>query len=127
MITPQRWSLVGSVVTPAYPSRKGKSLEVVRPFGILSSAIWSAMFKKSTLPKVEINSPKGTITLVNATLVNIGRYLAPVTTPKGSHTSSQESEDTYELEEYSFTFQSIVVENLAGSTSTTDDVTGNRK
>lgn len=56
------------------------------------------------------------ITLTNATISNIQGF-------KGGRSVSVEGKDTYELEEVSFNFQTIKVENIAGSTSTSDDWT----
>jgi len=56
-----------------------------------------------------------TITLTNAIITNIKPYK-----PNPQNSGSQ-VHNTDELEEVSFTFQKILVENVAGSTSTTDD------
>ena len=76
-ISPTKWSLAGSVTTPAYLLRTSNSLKVVRPFGPLTSQIRFAMRAKSILPLVEINTPDGKVTLVNAKIVNIKLYVPP--------------------------------------------------
>ena len=61
------------------------------------------------------------ITLTNATISQLGRAFRP-------HLSGENSEhDTDLLEQYSFTFAAIKVENVAGSTSTSDDWAANNK
>lgn len=82
------------------------------------------MVAESILPKVEINTPNGKVTLVNAKIVGIARYVPPPKS-KGSHV---EGVDTNELEEFSFTFQKITVENLAGTSASGGwNVTGKHK
>jgi hypothetical protein len=114
ILTPQRWSLRGSVVTPAHLLHKGNSLQIVRPSGILSSSIWSAMLRRSILPNVEINTPKDKITLVNARIVSIKPAWH-------SQTPSHHSETSYEQTEVCFTFDKILIQNLLASTNPTDD------
>ena len=118
MITPQRWSLLGSVVAPAHTLRKSKSLQFVHPIGILSSAIWSAMLKKLILPKVVISSSSSKITLVNGKIVGVRNYHGPTKPNRLLQVSC-------ELEEISFVFESVVVENIEASTSAADELTTN--
>jgi hypothetical protein len=118
IVTPQRrWSLRGSVVTPAHRLLTGNSLQIVRPSGILSSSILSAMLRRSILPNVEINTPKDKITLVNARIVSIKPTWQSQTISHHSEPSSYESENVC------FTFNKILIENLFASTSPTDDWT----
>jgi type VI secretion system Hcp family effector len=63
-----------------------------------------------------VTLPSFTITLTNAT-VTLNR-INPQT-----HTENHVENNTYELTEFKFTFQKIVVENVAGSTSASDDWT----
>jgi hypothetical protein len=125
IIAPAKWSLVGSVTTPAHLLRTGNSLKIVHRFGALSSGIMSAMLAKSIVPKVEINTPNGTVALVNANIVGIAPYFPPAK-PKGSHV---EGADTNELEEIQITFQTITYGNLNTGTSVTGgwNVTGKHK
>jgi hypothetical protein len=83
------------------------------------------MLKKSVLPEVEIHTPNGKLTLVTANVVSIARYIPPfkLTRPPGE--PAHETLTTSELEIFSFVFQSIKVENIAGTTSTNDDITSN--
>jgi hypothetical protein len=60
--------------------------------------------------------PSCTITLTNA-VVKLNR-----TNPQ-THTENHIENNTYELTEFKFTFQKIMVENIAGSTSAGDDWT----
>jgi hypothetical protein len=126
IIAPAKWSLVGSVTTPAHLLRTSNSLQIVHRFGVVSSGIRSAMLAKSILPIVEINTPNAKVILVNATIVNIAHYVPPAKS-KGSHV---EGGDTNELEEFQITFQKITVENLGAGTSAADNwtnVTGKPK
>jgi len=52
------------------------------------------MLAKSILPKVEINTPNGKLTLVNAKIANVAHYVPPAKS-KGSH---GEGVDTYQQE-----------------------------
>jgi type VI protein secretion system component Hcp len=74
------------------------------------------MNAKSILPKVEINTGNGKVTLVNATIVNIVPHVVPVT-PKGSHA---EGLDTHEQEQVSFTFQKIEYTGTSGGLASAD-------
>src|SRR5580700_977573 len=60
------------------------------------------------------------ITLTNALIAKTRRYTPKLATEHAEH-------DTELLEDFSFTFQKIAVENLIASTSTTDDVTQNNQ
>jgi type VI secretion system Hcp family effector len=60
------------------------------------------------------------ITLTNALISKVHRYAPRLSVEQAEH-------DTDLLEEYSFTFGKILVENLAASTSTTDDVLANNQ
>ena len=109
-IDPLGWSLAGSAMIGQFEQslswltfrmnlrRTGGSLKFIRRFGPLSSSIRSAMLKKTNLPKVEINTANGTVTLENAQIVSIAPH------SKGGH---PEGRDTYEQEEVSFSFQKI--------------------
>jgi len=110
-----RWSLVGSVMIGPFEQsiswltfqmnlpqlrRTGGSLTVIHGFGPLSSQIRSAMLKNTILPKVQIHTPNGMVTLGNAKIVSIVPHF------KGGHS---EGTDTHELTEFSFSFQKIDV------------------
>ena len=123
IIAPAKWSLVGSVTTPAHLLRTSNSLQIVHRFGVLSSGIRSAMLAKSILPEVEINTPNGKLTLVNAKIVNIAHYFPPAKS-KGSDV---EGVDANEQEELHFVFQRITIGNLNAGTSVTGGWTGKHK
>jgi type VI secretion system Hcp family effector len=92
-------------------------LTLIHRFGPVSSQIRSAMLKKTTLPKVEIETPYCTVTLVNAQIAKIASYHPPAT---GSHS---ESRDTFEQEEIQFSFQKIEFTWTGGGTTAQDDWT----
>ncbi len=60
------------------------------------------------------------ITLTDAIIVKVRRYTPTITTDRAEH-------DTDELEEISFAYRMINVENVAASTSVSDDVNANNQ
>ena len=77
---------------------------------LLSSRIRFAMMVNSILPVVEIHSPSGTVTFVNAKRVNVG--------PPVSHTprlGDGEVDDNQELELVAFTYQKIEMGSVSNS------------
>jgi type VI secretion system Hcp family effector len=60
------------------------------------------------------------ITLTNALISKVRRYTPRLATDHSEH-------DSDVLEDYSFTYGKILIENLAASTSTTDDITANNQ
>jgi len=84
-ITPTKSFLVGSVVFGPFGQplsqmnlpqvRTGGSLKLVHSLWPVSPQIRSAMLNKTILPTVEINTPTGMVTLVNAKIVNIKPYV----------------------------------------------------
>jgi type VI protein secretion system component Hcp len=118
IISSRGWSLAGSVTTPAHLLKTGNTLQLIRPFGSVTSLMWAAMSKKSILPNVVLNTPSGKITLVNAKVVRIGPHFPRFQSSQGAHAKSQ---DSSQLEEISFTFEKIVIENLFGSMSASND------
>jgi type VI secretion system secreted protein Hcp len=94
-----------------------------------SPQLLQALYTAEVLKKViieHVNRPKDgskeqvteRITLVNAVCVNIKRYTSVNAKEKVEH-------DVDNLDDVSFAFQSITVENLLGSTSVTDDWNNN--
>jgi hypothetical protein len=78
------------------------------------------------LPALKITDPIGkSATMSNVTFIDIKpiqtQATGPTLQPESGHS---EQHDTNSLEEVSFTFQSISVENLATSTSSSDNVIG---
>ena len=135
-ISPTKWSLAGSVTTPAHLLRTSNSLTVVRPFGTLTSQIRFAMSAKSILPVVEINTENGKVTLVNAKIVSIQPYIPPAKPessmpPSGfvagiyaendNTTSVPKGRNRYEQEEIKFAFQQIEFSGSSGITGASDD------
>jgi type VI protein secretion system component Hcp len=66
-----RWCLAGSVTTSAQLMPSSHSLTLIRGFDSLSPVIRSAMNAGSIIPVVEINTPTGTVTLLNAKIESI--------------------------------------------------------
>jgi type VI protein secretion system component Hcp len=98
----------------------GRSLKLVHRRGPASSLLVSAMVNKSILPKVEINTPTGVVTLTNAQILKSG-----ISLPKhGTGRPGGERNDTNELEEFDLTFQKIIYTNISkGGKSSKDDWT----
>ena len=109
-ISPSRACLSGSITTPAHVLSAGHSLTLVRPLDALSPQIRSAMRSQSVLPAVQINTVDGTVTLVNAKIVNVG---PPFPRPK--------SGDTHEIEQVELTFQKITITRRHGNKNSSDD------
>jgi type VI protein secretion system component Hcp len=132
-ITPAKASLLGSVMIG--PSElplsqmtlpqllASHSLKLVHRRGPASSQIMSAMLKKTILPKVEINTPNGMVTLTNAHVVKGMPSLPKQGTGRQLGSSSAELNDTNELEEFDLTFSKITYTNGLKSKSGQDDWT----
>jgi hypothetical protein len=76
------------------------------------------MRNQTRLGKVEIHTPHGMVTLTNALIVKGGLYLPSQAGAGGNRNrTTGEHTDTNELEEFSFVFGKIRVENLSGSAS----------
>lgn len=100
-------------------SKQHDILTVTREKDVSSPLLMKALSTKEVLSQVVFKvfkpgdpSTYKTISLTNATITSIN--------PAKARTSGSQV-DTHELEEISFVFGKIVVENVAGSTSTTDD------
>jgi type VI protein secretion system component Hcp len=104
---PARWFLAGQVATGSGPVSSQHSLKIVRKRDHLSPQIKSAIAAKSVVPIIQIATPAGKVTLLNAKVVNVG----PVP-PR---------QNTNELEEVELTFQKIEYTNVVRSRSATDD------
>jgi type VI secretion system Hcp family effector len=103
-------------------SKQHDILTVTKEMDASSPQLLKAVNTKEVLPLVVFKvfkpgdpSKYKTITLTNATITSINR-------PKPQETKSH---DTNELEEVSFTFTAIKIENPVNSTSTSDDWTAN--
>ena len=122
-----KWDLVGSVMIGPFRAiailvdfsdkftttpTESRSLTLIHRFGPLSSQIRNAMLKKTILPKVEIETPHCTVTLVNAQIVGIVPHF------KGGHS---EGSDTHEQTEIAFSFQKIEFIWTGSSTTAQDD------
>lgn len=113
------WHLVGVVKRDkARPNR----LTFKRRRDALSKRITGAANR--FLPSVQLTDPSGkSVKLTDVQL--IASITQRLYTPRLG--SSHSEHDTNEPEEYSLTFSKILVENLMGSTSTTDDWTSNNQ
>jgi hypothetical protein len=119
-ITPAKAFLVGSVMIgpsglPLSPMTlpqllASRSLKLVHRRGPVSSQIISAGLKKTILPKVEINTPNGTVTLTNAQIVKGVPFLPKHGT--GRQGGRAGSNDTYEIEEFDMTFSDVTFTNV---------------
>jgi type VI secretion system secreted protein Hcp len=95
----------------------------VKEWGASTPQFFQALATNEVLPSVLFEFVKTdkngeeyvyhTIKLVNATVSNIKQYLTPGT--------ASASHDVHELEEISFTFQRIEIENKDGKTMAVDD------
>ena len=93
----------------------------------LLDAHWKAELFDEVVIEIVGRPPTGTgevvterITLSSAVISKVHRYMPQLSTEHKEH-------DTDLLEDYSFSFGKILVENIAGSTSTTDDVNANNQ
>lgn len=142
-VTPAKACLVGSVMIGPSGSPlsqmtlpqllASRSLKVVHRFGPVSPQLRSAMLNKSILPKVEINTPNGIVTLVNAQIVNIKPYV-PHATPERSMPPSgfvagvyavkdgtvPKRRNPHELEEFDLVFNKITYTNVLGGKAAQD-------
>jgi type VI secretion system secreted protein Hcp len=112
-------------------SRTHHPLTITKEIGASSPQLLSAHWSNELFPEVviEIVGRPDTgagevvterITLTDALIVKVRRYTPTITTEHTQH-------DTDQLEEISFTFRMIQVENLAASTSVSDDVNANNQ
>jgi len=126
--TPARACLLGSVMTsgavgqPLSPMtfqqiRASRSLKLVRRLDLVSSQIRSAILKKSILPKVEIYTSSGVITLTNALIVQVRPYRPKHGT--GRHGGSSGT-GRNELEEIDWWFEWVTYTNDQGGKSGQD-------
>jgi type VI secretion system Hcp family effector len=106
-------------------SKQHEVLTVTREMDASSRQLMKAVNSKEVLSQVVFKvfkpgdpSKYKTITLTNAIISSIN--------PIKARTSGTQV-DTHELEEVSFRFEKIIVENIAGSTSTSDDWTANNQ
>ena len=107
-------------------AKKNKPLVITKESDSASPLLLQAHWAGEVLTEVILETRvKGhvfkRITLTGAVLAGTGRSLRPLSP---EHVPSQGQKTPF-LEEYSFTFDKILVENVAGSTSTSDDWTAN--
>lgn len=111
--------------------RQHKPIKVIKEWGPSSPQLFQALTSNEVLKSVLFEffktDPNGqeycyhTIKLVNATISNIQYGTGFGTESIASSKQSSQSYDTHELEEVSFTYQRIEVENKDGKTSADDD------
>jgi type VI protein secretion system component Hcp len=117
-IGPGRWRLAGSVKSAEHLLPLSHSLKLTRHINALSPQIQFAAIIKSTLPKVEIKTPGGIVTLLNAKIVDVASPVRRYTPNEGT---SRELYHANELEEIDLTFRTITFTNAKSSTSASDD------
>jgi hypothetical protein len=109
-VGPARWCLAGSVsTTPGQLSRAS----LIRRADHLSPSIKFAKITQSILPVVEIHTPSGMVTLVNARVLSVG--------PSAPHSKGINTRDLYELLEIEFSFQKINVKCVDSKSVWKDD------
>jgi len=104
--------------------RQHSPITVTKEWGQATPQIFQALTTNEVLTSVKFQftrtDPTGktyvyhTITLTNATI-------SAMTQHTDKNARHQEANDTLELEDVSFTFQAITIENIDGKTSATDD------
>jgi hypothetical protein len=111
------WHLVGQVRRDrSYLNR----LILTRKRDVLSPKI-KAMNGR-WLGSIKLTDPVGKSATLSNALVGVSSAVSSGNRLTPGLSSEHSEHDTNLLEDYSFTFTAIAVENLAGSTSTTDDV-----
>jgi hypothetical protein len=110
------WRLVGSV---KLDKLKRNHLTFSRRNDPLSSRVKAA--GNQLLPTVQLTDSSGKIYQLTNAQIAIRNLTPPHGTRRSSGASTSSQHNTNLLEQYSFVFQKIAIENPAGSTSTTDD------
>ena len=105
-------------MTPVHLLWMSQSLKISRRFDALSARIRFAMNLKSIVPVVEINTPSGKVTLVNAKILGIALPVPRARPKRGAGTKGL---DTHELEEIEFTFQTITHTGKVGHKADLDN------
>jgi|GEM_PF-4184006 type VI secretion system Hcp family effector len=125
--TIQDATTIMAITTRNVATTKGQTITIGREKDASSSNIYQALSTKEVFPKVifKVFKPGDPtrykiITLRDATIVKVSTRTKQ---PNTGHSNA----DTHEMEDISFTFTSIAIENIAGSTSTTDDWTANNQ
>jgi len=126
--TIQDATTIMAITTKNVGTKKGQTITIGRERdGASPNLFQECVNTKEVLPKVifKVFKPGDPtkykiITLGNATIVKVS------TRPKQPNTGKTNA-DTHEMEDVSFVFTAITIENIAGSTSTTDDWTANNQ
>jgi|SRR5579872_5452936 len=120
----RNWHLAGSaeLVRRWHPSwyaanSSPNCFKLIRRKDALSSHIETAMAIHQVLPKVEVTTPSGKVTLWNARIVGIG----PWTQKHGSSSKHTGNVDTHELTQVSLTFMKIDTGNSQNNNAGVDD------
>jgi len=105
--------------------RNHSPLVITRETDSASPVLFNARWNNEVLTEVVLQKEfhghiTQRITLTNATISELGHAFRPLSGEHSEH-------DNDLLEQYKFTFTKILVENVAGSTSTSDDWTANNK
>ena len=117
-----------AITTKNVGSEKGQTITIGREVDASSVNLHQAVSAKEVLPKVifKVFKPGDPtrykiITLTNATIVKVSSRAPQPNT--GHSNASAHVKDNSQMEDVSFTFTAIEIENIAGSTSTSDDWT----
>jgi len=123
--TIQDATTIMAITTRNVATTKGQTITIGREQDAASVNLHQAVTTKEVLPKVifKVFKPGDPtrykiITLLNATIVKVS------TRTKQPNTGKTNA-NTHEMEDVSFTFTAIDIQNIAGSASTSDDWTAN--
>lgn len=116
-----------AITTKNVGSARGQTITIGREKDAASPNLYQAVNTKEVLPRVifKVFKPGDPtrykiITLTNAVIAKVSSR------PKQPNTGHSNA-NTHEMEDVSFTFTAIDVQNFAGSTSTSDDWTANNQ
>jgi|SRR6516225_5127743 type VI secretion system secreted protein Hcp len=111
--------------------RQHKPIVITKEWGAASPQIFQALTNNEAIDSVELEftriNPNGeeyvyhTIKLTNANIIEIRQYTAHSHSETGQAAGHTPSADTFELEDVSFTFQKIEIENKDGKTTSSDN------
>jgi len=121
------------ITTKNVGTKKGQTITITREVDAASPQLFQACISKEVLPKVifKVYKPGDPtkykiVTLEGAIITKVVKGVKQPTSAKPNPNTHKQN-DTSDMENLSFTFTAIKVENIAGSTSTTDDWTSNNQ
>jgi len=126
-------SMIMDITTKNVGTKKGGTITITREVDAASPKLYDAYNSKEALPKVifKVYKPGDPtkykiVTLEGAIITKVVKGVKQPTSAKPNPNTHKEN-DTSEMENVSFTFTAIMVENLGGSTSASDDWTSNNQ